>query len=250
MTLTTSPLTVRRLLTRPPEDQLRLDLTGAPLLIGKRDLEPSASEYTVVIDTRLSRRGLMDLLFSIAPYKAHGPDDFNGVLDDWRLFERAATGGASETLLRQHMQGLRGHWQEFGRHCPLFIEVLEDRTETTFMVPVLRWRKDRARIRDWYFRPLSPADVDGLGDLAGPGLDSADAAAFNPLLGFVTLPYFQPQLRRRWPEWRHLDRDGKSNIMGPAQVPVLALLHRRALINSELVARCEAFADEASSPAG
>ena len=31
----------------------------------------------------------MDLLYTLAPYKAHGPDRFARVLDNWALYDRA-----------------------------------------------------------------------------------------------------------------------------------------------------------------
>jgi hypothetical protein len=66
----------------------------------------------------------------------------------------------------------------------------------------------------------------------------------DTLLGLVTLPYFQRELSKNWPAWRPLVKAGKSNYVGPASVPVMALMHRRALLNSAFVGAAERYADE------
>jgi hypothetical protein len=63
-------------------------------------------------------------------------------------------------------------------------------------------------------------------------------------VGLVTLAYLQPELARRWPAWRPLVNGGKSNYIGPASVPMMALLHRRAILNSRLIRAIEAFENE------
>ena len=70
-------------------------------------------------------------------------------------------------------------------------------------------------------------------------------AQMDALLGLVTVPYLLPELRKNWPAWKPLVKDGKSNYIGPASVPMMALLHQRALLNSALVRSAEAWLDSA-----
>ena len=67
---------------------------------------------------------------------------------------------------------------------------------------------------------------------------------FDTLVGLVTVPYLQTELTRRWPAWRPLVKGGKSNYIGPASVPIMSLMHRRALLNSSLIRAVEALDDD------
>ena len=87
---TSGPTTVPALLGREVKDERDLSLTQVSTYVLKLEGKDE-SLYAVVLGQWLGRRELMDLLFSIAPYKAHGPDDFSGVLDDWYLFDRGET---------------------------------------------------------------------------------------------------------------------------------------------------------------
>ena len=70
------------------------------------------------------------------------------------------------------------------------------------------------------------------------------------MLGLVTVPYFLPELRKNWPAWKPLVKNGKSNYIGPASVPMMALLHRRALLNSALVRSAEEWLDSMAAVRG
>ena len=100
--------------------------------------------------------------------------------------------------------------------------------------------------------PLADNSVDVTFEFDSPddalvqALDSAGAIPhgdhtpeLNALLGLVTVPYFLPELRKNWPAWRPLVKDGKSNYIGPASVPMMALMHQRALLNSVFVRAAE-----------
>ena len=71
-----SSFTVRRvgalrdLLPLKPAGQL---LDDADAVLASRTADGSVENY-LMFDTTLGRRRLMDLLFALAPYKAHGPD--------------------------------------------------------------------------------------------------------------------------------------------------------------------------------
>ena len=230
------------------EDYGVLTLAEATAYASVRDIGNGASEYALLIGRSLGRRALMDLLYSVAPYKAHGPDRFARVLDNWRLHDRAKTSTASESLLLQHSLSLKANWEVFAAHRNLFIEVLEDLTETVRVVPFLSWTKDRNGRRRWKlptptlsFEELAVADSD-LSRLASEGKSTLDA-----LVGLVTVPYLFPRLRANWPQWQPLVRGGKSNYVGPASSAMISLQHRRALLNCPLVVRTEAFTGGASS---
>lgn len=215
-----------------------------------REPVPGRTRYTLVIEQVLDRRGLMDLLFAIAPYKAHGPDDFDGVLDDWRLPDRAAQdGGASLKLLMEHAQALRQHWRRFFRHLRAFAAVLEDRSGGTFLVPAVRWRSDASGARRWDFAFPDEAEAAVLRQgLSLPAELPADPRVFDPLAGFLVVVCLQPELTRRWPRFKPLVPEGKGNFMGPAQVPVLALTRRRSLLRNQVLPAVEAFARLAPPP--
>jgi hypothetical protein len=63
----------------------------------------------------------------------------------------------------------------------------------------------------------------------------------DSVAGLVTLVYLQPRLAKGWPAWKPLVRGGKSNYIGPASVPMMALLHRRAILNSPFLRAVEAL---------
>jgi hypothetical protein len=198
----------------------------------------------MVLGQALGRRALMDLLYVLAPYKAHGPDRFARVLDNWGIYDRAADQGASNNLFLQHVKGLGANWHEFAKHRELYMAVFKDQSEATTTVPTLAWEKTATGSRRWRLQQIEAATVAAL---KGSAPVLATAAATPPhldtLLGLVAIPYFLPELCKNWPAWRPLVKDGKSNYIGPASVPMMALLHKRALLNSPLVAGTERIVD-------
>ena len=110
------------------------------------------------------------------------------------------------------------------------------------MIPYLSWTRDRTGRRAWRFPSPQfnvedqPALHPELAAVGGGGNGVLDA-----LVGLVTVPYLFPRLSSGWPQWRPLVSGGKSNYIGPASAPMISLLHRRALLNSPLVARTESF---------
>ena len=218
-----------------------LGLEDAPVVLVRRPKQGGTENY-LMLDTTLGRRRLMDLLFALAPYKAHGPDRFGRVLDNWGIFDRAKTGGgASSNLFMQHVKALGTHWRAFEQHRDLFMRVFEDQTEGTRIVPVVAWQTSPSGTR----RLL--ADTADVESTLAASLSAENAAPktlyFDTLVGLVTVPYLQPELIRRWPAWRPLVKGGKSNYIGPASVPIMALMHRRALLNSGLIRAVEALDD-------
>ena len=235
------PITIPDLLGRRIEDERDLSLTVSPAHVISQDAA-GVSHHAVVLGTALGRRALMDLLFVLAPYKAHGPDRFARVLDNWGLHDRALTSDTSERLLMEHARSLKFTWDAFTRHRSVFMEVLRDATEDRRIVPVMAWSTSEQGKRQW-LSELPEGEMRGrAGDLAG-GRYQTDC-----LVGLLTVPYFLPELRRKWRAWQPLVKDGKSNYVGPASVPVVALMHRRAILNSAFVSCAEEYASGTHTP--
>lgn len=198
---------------------------GASCHVARESID-GGIRHTAVIEAPLGRRALMDVLYALAPYKAHGPDRFARVLDNWAIFDRAKTGGgASSNLFEQHVRGLGNNWRVFEAHRDAFVSTFADASESFCVVPYVAWETSRDGKRRWLF--------DGVSVPAGDHPDS--------VVGLVTLVYLQPSLAAKWPAWRPLQKDGKSNYIGPASVPMMALLHRRAVLNSRFIHAVEAL---------
>lgn len=237
------PTTAEALAGRVINDELSVLLAHSPVYGVRVQLKSGVVRYTVALGQALGRRALMDLLYTLAPYKAHGPDRFSRVLDNWGLHDRAATNGGSQALFLQHARSLRSSWEVFSEHRRLFMSIFEDQSENTRAVPVLTWEKSEDGTRKWRFDDLDKDTARAL-TAAGAARDSGGAQP-DALLGLVTIPYFLPELRKRWKAWQPLEKNGKSNYIGPASVPMICLMHRRALLNSALVRAAETWLDTA-----
>jgi len=235
------------LLGREMSDEGTLSLTRAPAYVVRQATGGGGAQYALVVREALGRRGLMDLLYAIAPYKAHGPDRFARVLDNWGIFDRAKTNSASENLFLQHANSLKFAWQLFGEHRDLFVAIFEDVSETTRALPILSWEKNAAGVRNWRFDAPDTSVVRAIEEavpiFGGP--ERPGRAELDTLVGLVTIPYFLPELRKKWSAWQPLVKNGKSSYIGPASMFVVALRHRRALLNSILIMRAEEYVDGA-----
>jgi hypothetical protein len=247
--LVLEPTTIRELLGRAIKDERSLSLASADAHIIRRE-STDRVQFSIVLGTALTRRGLMDLLYTLAPYKAHGPDRFARVLDNWGLHDRAKSSSASESLLLEHAKSLKFAWHEFARHRQVFIDVLQDQAENRCVAPLLTWSKRRDGKRTWDFDlgdgPLLNAIEEMLPVLFGDR--KREQTILDSLVGLVTIPYFLPELRRKWRAWQPLVKGGKSNYIGPASVPVVALMHQRAILNSALISCAEEYAQSLSRP--
>ncbi len=68
---------------------------------------------------------------------------------------------------------------------------------------------------------------------------------YDPLLGYLVLPYFEPDLRDGWPERQSLMGGRYQQSMKAAQVPVLALRYQRRFTNrSRFLGLAEQFVEE------
>jgi hypothetical protein len=230
---------------REVADERSLSLARSPAYLVLQDVEDGAVRYTVVLGEALSRRGLMDLLYTIAPYKAHGPDRFSRVLDNWGLHDRAKTSAGSASLFQEHVKSLKLSWEVFAQHRELFIAIFDDQTERTRVVPILTWEKSPNGARKWRFDSPDGPLVEVLRSSVPvlSEIDESKGLYLDPLVGLVTIPYFLPELRKNWRPWQPLVKNGKSNYIGPASMPVVALMHRRALLNSAFIRNAEELID-------
>jgi hypothetical protein len=224
-------------------DERSLALGSAPAFIVRRTGERGLVRHAVVFGGTLGRRGLMDLLYALAPYKAHGPDRFARVLDNWGLHDRAKAGGASENLLLQHVRSLGSSWKAFAAHREFFMAILRDESENTLAVPVIAWEKRPDGGRRWRLDTIDPALAQVIKESVPrpPELDSSMRLQLDGLVGLIMIPYLLPELAKGWPAWKPLVKGGKSNYIGPASVPMMALLHRRAILNSSFIRAIEAL---------
>jgi hypothetical protein len=247
------PVNVATLLGHEAREGAPLALAQADAFIGLHSPTAGIERYVLALDVTLGRRALMDLLYALAPYKAHGPDRFSRVLDNWGIVDRALTSSTSMNLLQQHSRRLKASWHDFVRHRQVFMSVFADVRETVRVLPVLCWEREQAASHDGAAAPalkrswLLDEDteirtaVESM-PLRTPG---AGGAVLDSLVGLVTVPFFLPELHSRWPAWQPLEKDGKSNYIGPASVPVMALRHRRALLGSALIIKAESHAEAA-----
>lgn len=228
------PITPAELLRRnAPAGEPSLLSSARSYICGRSSDE--GTSFAMLIDEPLNYRRLMDVLYAVAPYKAHGPDRFSRVLDNWALVERARTSEGSEKLMLEHANALKLSWQEFERHRERFVAVLRDQTGSTRMWPLISWFVARDGRRRWVFS--DPAD-NILEALVGSCPD-VPLEQLDTLVGLVTIPYLLPELTSGWPAWQPLKKGGKSNYIGPASVPVMSLMHRRALLHSPLIQSAE-----------
>src|SRR5690348_7353307 len=101
------PTTPEVLVRRELNDELSLSLAHAPMHGVRQEFADGTIRYNVSFGQALGRRALMDLLYTLAPYKAHGLDRFARVLDNWGLHDRAAANAGSQALFLQHAKSLR-----------------------------------------------------------------------------------------------------------------------------------------------
>jgi hypothetical protein len=243
------PTTIPDLLGREIKDERSLSLTSAAAHIIRHE-STDRIQFAVVLGTALTRRGLMDLLYTLAPYKAHGPDRFARVLDNWGLHDRAKSSSTSESLLIEHAKSLKFAWHEFARHRHVFMEVLQDQAEDRRVAPLITWSKRSDGKRTWDFDLGDGTLCEAVEELV-PVLfrgQTLEQTRLDSLVGLVTIPYFLPELRRKWRAWQPLVKGGKSNYVGPASVPVVALMHQRAILNSTFVTCAEEYARSLGRP--
>jgi hypothetical protein len=208
-------------------DELHLEDANAVIL---RHADDGSTRYVAALDTPLGRRALMDVLYALAPYKAHGPDRFSRVLDNWQIYDRALTGGgASNSLFQQHVKGLGDNWRIFAEHRAAFMSTFADTSETYRVAPVVSWETTADGKRRWLLDSIDTSPF-----------QASSVLHYDSLVGLVMLAYLQPALTKSWPAWRPLIKGGKSNYIGPASVPMMALLHRRSILNSRFIHAVEA----------
>lgn len=121
-----------------------------------------------------------------------------------------------------------------------------------FVKPLLHWRKSENGERTWDFDFLSrnqlPSQISELVDKDTLSEEDRDPR-LNPLAGLISIAYFSPDIVKQWPAQVGLPGGRYSQTMGPAQVPVLAMMRSNDLLNSEFLANLELYADIATKTA-
>ena len=76
--------------------------------------------------------------------------------------------------------------------------------------------------------------------------DNAHRLRFSPLAGMLTVAYFSPEIVESWPQHVGLPDSDSQNVMGPAQVPVLASIRRNDLARSVFISTLEEHSKQAA----
>lgn len=139
----------------------------------------------------------------------------------------------AETVLKKDEYGRLLGW----RFIPESVQT------TNCVIPAIRWEKDSTGKRRFNFDSLDESFLAHSMSLMGevPEGLTFDAQRFNTLVGLLAVAYLVPELRKRWPKDQSLVKEGRTNFMGPAQVPVLALQRSGQILRSEFFDRAEAY---------
>lgn len=131
---------------------------------------------------------------------------------------------------------------------PHFKIIPESVTSTNFLVPVIRLQERKTQRYfnfDFLNQNLATHCLGVLGNL--PTDLSFDHRRLNPLAGLLFVAYFSPEIRSDkdiWPLKQGLEKGGRENFMGPAQLPVLALQRREKFAWSEFLSRSVEYIEQ------
>lgn len=123
--------------------------------------------------------------------------------------------------------------------------------QSNVIIPTLRWRTRRVSeepgdvLRDWVDEVPQGEIVNAVrpileehGIPVGPKFRNR----INPLAGLLSIAYFSPDIVSKWPQSVGLPNGRYKQFMGAAQVPVLAHMMRKDLLESELIHATEQYA--------
>jgi hypothetical protein len=126
------------------------------------------------------------------------------------------------------------------------VEVAPDSVQNTnVLYPVLRWKRDSHGNRLWDFTPITQKEgrlYRRLAQTSVPSGLSFDSQRFNTITGALLSAYLQPDIRNTWHREVPLPGSDGAMLIGPAQIPVLALMKRNQLLGSELTESIERHA--------
>lgn len=114
-----------------------------------------------------------------------------------------------------------------------------------FVKPLLRWTiNQEGTKRDWILEPFGVASSSEVSWLVQP--DSLpiprDIKRLNPLVGLLSAAYFSPDLTSHWPTEMSLPGSNKEQMLGGAQVGLLAVIRRNDLAGADLLLASEQYA--------
>jgi len=102
----------------------------------------------------------------------------------------------------------------------------------TLMTPAISWTKNRDGERE-FILPRVTHEGDGI----------KPTHHVDGVLGVIATAYASPDIRGAWPSQRGMgSRSNRTQFMGAAQIPVLALMYRSRLLKSPLLDVAEALA--------
>lgn len=115
------------------------------------------------------------------------------------------------------------------------------------LVPVVRWEKNGEKREFVFDAPKEDMGQQDQNVRSLPVMDKiVSGQTFNPLLGFLIVAYFSKELTDPWPKKVSLPGGNNKQFMAQAQVPVLALMHRGSLANTDFIKRIEEYVQRAS----
>lgn len=126
-----------------------------------------------------------------------------------------------------------------------------------FLLPVVRWQKtetfsniEKPKIeRKWALdfiderNSMYAVAKPILEKHAIPETENLDIKRLNPLAGLLLVAYYSPEIIENWPDKIGFGGDFKQT-MGPAQIPVLALMKKNELLQTEFIRAVEKYAEE------
>jgi len=115
-----------------------------------------------------------------------------------------------------------------------------------FVMPFIHWTSHLGGERTFHYdfvewRKLPP-EINELLDRRAIGREEVDPR-LNPLTGLLAVAYFSPEIIGKWPMHVGLPGSKSHQVMGPAQVPVLAMMQHRSLLRSSFLTNLERYAD-------
>lgn len=115
---------------------------------------------------------------------------------------------------------------------------------TNFVTPLIQWVVDPEGKRRFQFDfihegPFAGMSADYIKEVMPSSGLVLDPRRINPLIGLLALPYVEPSKKNEWPREVGLQGSKRKQEMGPAQIPVLALIRQQDMLDAPLLAAIE-----------
>lgn len=100
----------------------------------------------------------------------------------------------------------------------------------SFIIPVITWTVDKYGRRNIILDLLNKSTT-----------GFKNSYTYNSLAGFLMLPYFFEDVSQRWPKRHGYAGNGDPRLMGPAQVPILALMRKEEISATPFFEKAEKY---------